>query len=67
MFDIEDRRQRQTFLICFPAHSKFSSPATKIFVLSNKSRAVCARPQGPLAGTEEKLVARRKFSDRLRA
>jgi len=26
----------------FPAHSKFSSPATKIFVLSDEGRAVCA-------------------------
>ena len=27
----------------FPAHSKFSSPATKIFVLGDKNRALCAR------------------------
>ena len=26
----------------FPAHSKFTSPATKVFVLSDKNRAVCA-------------------------
>ena len=31
-------------LLCvFPANSKFSSPATKIFVLSDENRAVCAR------------------------
>ena len=27
----------------FLTHSKFSSPATDIFVLSDKNRAVCAR------------------------
>ena len=33
-------------LYVFPAHSKFSSPATKIFVLSDENRAVCARLYG---------------------
>ena len=33
----------KNLLYVFPAHSKFSSPATKIFVLSDKNRAVCAR------------------------
>ena len=27
----------------FPAHSEFSSPATKMFVLSDENRTVCAR------------------------
>ena len=33
----------KNLLYVFPAHSKFLSPATKIFVLSDKNRAVCAR------------------------
>ena len=33
----------KNLLYDFSAHSKFSSPATQIFVLSDKNRAVCAR------------------------
>ena len=33
----------KNLLYVFPAHSKFSSPATKIFAHSDKNRAVCAR------------------------
>ena len=33
----------KNLLYAFPVHSKFSLPATKIFVLSDKNRAVCAR------------------------
>ena len=36
MFDIEDRRQEKNRWCLFPAHSRFSSPATKIVVLSEK-------------------------------
>ena len=33
----------KNLLYVFPAHSKSSSPATKILVLSDENRAVCAR------------------------
>ena len=33
----------KNLLYVFPSHSKFSSPVTKIFVLSDENRAVCAR------------------------
>ena len=36
----------KNLLYMFPAHSKFSSPATKIFVLSDENRTVCARFKG---------------------
>jgi len=41
IFDTKDRRQRQESFMRFPGHSKFSSPATKIILLSDENRAVC--------------------------
>ena len=40
-FDIEDHRQRQKSFICVSRTQQVSSPATKIFILSDENRAVC--------------------------
>ena len=42
IFDIEDVVSDKIFYV-FPANSKFSSPATKIFALTDENRTVCAR------------------------
>ena len=43
IFDKKRSSSATNLLYVFPAHSKFSSPATKISVLSQKNCAVCAR------------------------
>ena len=46
----------KNLLYVVPAHSMFSSPARKIFVLSDKNRAVYARPYSYLSWRQVKYI-----------